>query len=126
MADTGEMISGNGDHYEVQWYYGVNGVWFDGGSSDVKMNNATYSVPSNATKVKVTVKPVAKTYKSGDNDVPYWTGEPVTVEKLISELPPNTPSAPTVELDKYTLTAKLENIAAKEYVCIPSFSSQRS
>lgn len=111
MADTGEMISGNGDHYEVQWYYGVNGVWFDGGSSDVKMNNATYSVPSNATKVKVTVKPVAKTYKSGDNDVPYWTGEPVTVEKLISELPPNTPSAPTVELDKYTLTAKLENIA---------------
>lgn len=110
MADTGAMISGNGDHYEVQWYYGVNGVWFDGGSSDVKMNNATYSVPSNATKVKVTVKPVAKTYKSGDKDVPYWTGESVTVEKLISELPPDRPSAPTVELDKYALTARIDNI----------------
>lgn len=80
MADQGVMISGHGDHYEVQWYYGVNGVWFDGGSSSVKMNNATYSVPSNATKLKVTVKPVAKTYKSGDQDVPYWSSEEVTVE----------------------------------------------
>lgn len=110
MADQGEMISGNGDHYEVQWYYGVNGVWFDGGSSNVTMNNATYSVPSNATKIKVTVKPVAKTYKSGDQDVPYWSSESVTVEMNVSELPPSQLSAPSVSIEKYNLTAKIENI----------------
>lgn len=110
MADQGVMISGHGDHYEVQWYYGVNGVWFDGGSSSVKMNNATYSVPSNATKLKVTVKPVAKTYKSGDQDVPYWSSEEVTVEMNVSELPPAQLSAPSVSIEKYNLTAKIENI----------------
>ncbi len=106
----GEMISGNGDHYEVQWYYGVDGVWFDGGSSSVKMNNATYSVPTNATRIKVTVKPVSKTYTSGDSEVSYWSSEETTVEMNVADLPPNQLSAPTVTIEKYQLKAEISNI----------------
>ena len=99
------------DHYEVNWYYATgNGVWFDGGSSNVTLTNATYNYPSNASKVKVTVKPVSKTYTSNGNTVSYWNGTNASAQYLISELPPDRLSAPAVTLDKYKLTAKVENI----------------
>lgn len=99
------------DHYEVQWYYSTGqGVWFDGGNSSVKLTNATYNYPDNASKVKVVVKPVSKTYQSNGKETSYWTGTSVSKEYLISELPPDRMSAPTVTLEKYTLTAKVENI----------------
>lgn len=101
----------NLDHYEVHWYYATgNGVWFDGGNSDVKLTNATYNYPKNASKVKVTVKPVSKTHQVNGNETPYWTGTRSSAEYLVSELPPNKLSAPTITLDKYKLTAKIENI----------------
>ena len=100
------------DHYEVKWYYATgDGVWFTGGTSDVNVKNATYSVPANATKVKVTVKPVSKTYKSNNKDVSYWTGTSVSATKLTSSDPPADASAPTVVIEKYQLTASLENIS---------------
>lgn len=99
------------DHYNVHWYYDAgNGVWFDGGSSDVTLKNATYSMPSNAVKVKVTVKPVAKTYKSNDKDVSYWTGTSVTAQYIVENSPPSQVSTPSVILEKYTLTATIDNI----------------
>lgn len=99
------------DHYEVQWHYATgNGIWFSGSSTTTKETNVTYNYPSNATKVKVTIKPVAKTYKSNNQDVPYWTGENEVKEQLISELPPDQLSAPSVTIEQYTLTAKIENI----------------
>lgn len=99
------------DHYTVHWYYDAgNGVWFDGGSSDVTLKNATYNMPSNSVKVKVTVKPVSKTYKSNNKDVSYWTGTSVSATYLVSNSPPGDLSAPTVTLDKYTLKATIENI----------------
>lgn len=99
------------DHYNVHWYYaaGTN-VWFEGGSSDVTLKNATYSIPSNATKVKCVVKPVSKTYESNNKQVSYWTGTAVSKEFLTSTLPPDKLSAPAVQLEKFTLTATLENI----------------
>lgn len=101
----------NLDHYSVHWYYATgNGVWFDGGSSDVKLTNATYNYPNNASKVKVTVKPVSKTHQVNGNETPYWTGTSSSVEYRVSELPPDKLSAPTITLDKYKLTAKIENI----------------
>lgn len=97
--------------YTVHWWYDSgNGVWFDGGESTVETTNATYSMPSNAIKVKVTVTPNAKTYKSGDKDVPYWTGTGTTVTYITSNNPPLKLSAPTVSLDKYKLKATIENI----------------
>lgn len=99
------------DHYNVHWYYATgNGVYFDGGSSDVTLKNATYSIPSNATKVKCTVKPVSKTYTSNNKEVSYWTGTAVSVEYLTNTLPPSKLSAPAVQLDKFTLKASLDNI----------------
>lgn len=99
------------DHYNVHWYYATgNGVWFDGGSSDVTLKNDTYSMPSNATKIKCTVKPVSKTYTSNNKEVSYWTGTAVSKEFLTNTLPPSKLSTLSVELDKFTLKAKLENI----------------
>ena len=99
------------DHYNVHWYYaaGTN-IWFEGGSSDVELKNALYNIPSNATKVKCTVKPVSKTYESNGKSVSYWTGTAVSKEFLINTLPPEKLSAPSVLLEKFTLKASLDNI----------------
>lgn len=111
VASPRDVAPGTLDYYEVKWNYATgNGVWFDGGSSNVEITNATYSFPSNASKVKVTVKPVSKKYQSNGNETSYWTGTSTSAEYLVSELPPNKLSAPTVTIDKYTLTAKIENI----------------
>lgn len=101
----------NLDHYEVKWFYATgNGVWFDGGTSNVKLKNATYSIPSNATKVKCTVKPVSKTYTKNNKTVSYWTGTAVSKEFYTETLPPGKLSAPSVLLEKFTLKASLDNI----------------
>ena len=109
----------NLDHYNVKWQYATgNGIWFDGGSDDVNetdsdgkiFKNATYSIPSNATKVKCTVKPVSKTYESNGKQVSYWTGTAVSKEFLTNTLPPDKLGTPSVLLDKFTLKATLDNI----------------
>ena len=100
------------DHYTVSWSYDTgDAIWFSGGSSDVKVKNATYSPPNNAIRVKVSVKPVSKTYKVNDTDTSYWTGSTVSKEYVVSNNPPEVPSVPTVTVDKYKLTASLENIS---------------
>lgn len=99
------------DSYEVKWQYDTgNAIWFSGGSSNTNEKNATYSMPSNAIKVRVTVTPVAKTYQSNDQEVPYWTGTATSVDYVVSQSPPSKLSAPTVSLDKFTLKASIENI----------------
>lgn len=106
------MASNTLDHYTVKWWYDTgNGVWFSGGSSDVKDENATYSPPSNAIKIKVSVTPVAKTHKVNNNDVAYWSGTTVTKEYDMSVSPPAKPPSPSVEIDKYTLTATVNNVS---------------
>lgn len=109
---TGTSVSKNTlDHYEVKWYYDTgDSVWFTGGSSDVEVKNATYSGPSNAVRVKVSVKPVSKTYKVNDKDTSYWSGTAVTALYSISYNPPDDPNTPDVKIEKYKLTASLENI----------------
>lgn len=110
-STTTSTTVNNLDHYNVHWYYDSgNGVWFDGGSSDVTSKNATYNAPSNAVKVKVSVKPVSKTYTKNGKTVSYWTGTATSVTYVMSNNPPAQLSAPTVELDKFNLTAKIENI----------------
>jgi hypothetical protein len=98
-------------HYNVKWYYATgNGIWFEGSPSDVETKHALYSIPSNATKVKCTVKPVSKTYTSNGKEVSYWTGTAVSGEYLTNNMPPEKLSAPAVQLDKFTLKATIENI----------------
>ena len=72
----------------------------------------TYSAPSNAKRVRFMVKPVSETYKKGDKDVAYWTDSDWSTAKIYSFTSniPTTPSAPTVKLEKYILTASLDNV----------------
>lgn len=74
----------NTKEYKVVWYYSTgDGVFFDGGSSTVTRKNATVSIQNNAKKIKVKVKPIAKTHKvttgKGKNqkkeEVEYWKAE---------------------------------------------------
>lgn len=110
-SSSGGTIKANTlDHYEVEWWYMVDGVWFTASSSTTKYPSATYNYPSNATKVEIDVTPVSKTYQSNGKDTSYWTGTKVSKVYLISESPPSRPSAPTVEIEKYNLTASLVNI----------------
>ena len=108
---SGNRIPGHGDHYEVRWWYMAGGVWFDGGTSSTDINNATYNYPTNATRLWVEVKPVSQTYQDGNgNTQSYWSSEAVHTEVSVLELPPAQLSAPSVEIEKYNLTAKIENI----------------
>lgn len=100
------------DCYEVTWYYDTgDGIWFTGESTTVVTKYATYSAPSNAIRIKVTVKPVAKTHKVNDTDVAYWNGSAVSAIYALAANPPEKVSAPSVSVEKYKLTASIENIS---------------
>lgn len=99
-------------HYEVMWYYDTgDNVWFIGDDSEVEDNQSTYNAPSNAKRVKFKVKPISESKNSNNSDATYWTAGWST-EKIynFSDNPPVKPSAPTVEIKLYTLTAELHNI----------------
>lgn len=105
--------------YNVRWYYDTGDtnesgtiIWFIGNDSEVTDKQNTYSAPSNAKRVRFIVKPVSETYKdSNGNEISYWTADWST-EKIydFSSSIPTTPSAPSVNLKKYLLTATLDNL----------------
>lgn len=100
------------DHYTVKWAYDSgDNVWFDGGSSDVKVKTATYSIPSNALRVRVTVTPVSKTRDVNGKQTSYWTGSGVSTIYNTAANPPEKPPAPKVEVTKYEMTAIVDNIS---------------
>lgn len=99
------------DHFEVTWYYATgDGVWFQASESDVKIKQATYGAPSNAYRIKVTVKPVSQTHEVNEEEVSYWTGSEVSQEYYVAANPPEKPGTPSVEIKNVTLTATLDNI----------------
>ena len=103
--------------YNVRWYYdtgdsnGSGTIWFVGSDTEVTKKQDNYNAPSNAKRVRFVVKPVSETYNSNDQEVVYWTANWST-EKIynFSSNVPTKPSAPSVTLDKYTLTATLDNV----------------
>lgn len=102
----------NTDNYKTMWYYATgDGVWFVGNDSSVEYKQSVYTAPSNATKVKFKVKPIAKTHKVNNTDTAYWTANWSTEKTYdFSNNPPTTPPVPTVTIDKYQLTAELSNL----------------
>lgn len=99
------------DHYEVQWSYDTgDGVWFVGNNGTTTDKQSIYNKPSNARKVRVRVKPVSKTRKVNGKSTSYWSGTWTSYKTYTDTTPLETPSAPSVEIDQYKLTAKLENI----------------
>lgn len=110
----------NTDSYKVAWTYDTgNGVWFDGSSSSISVDEdnpslskqSTYSIPSNAKKVRFKVKPISKTYKnSNDVETKYWEASWSSVKEWRDSTPLDTPGTPDVEIKWFKLTASLDNI----------------
>lgn len=110
----------NTESYQVKWEYATgDGVWFVGSSSAISVDEhdpssskqSTYSIPSNATKVKFKVKPISKKHTVNEKEVSYWTAN-WSAEKIydVGDLPPTAPSTPSVTIDKFELTAELDNV----------------
>lgn len=110
----------NTDKYQVKWEYNTgNSLWFVGSSSSTSVDKedpdsskqSTYSIPSNAKTVRFKVKPISKTYTSNDKETSYWTAEWSTEKTYnVSNVPPAAPSAPSVKIEKFKLTAELNNL----------------
>lgn len=100
-------------NYEVRWTYSTgDGVDFIGSSSTTTDMQSTYSIPDNAVAVMFCVKPISETYTKDSNTVNYWTaGWSTKKTYYAANLPPDVPSGLTVEINKYTLKATLNNIA---------------
>lgn len=78
------------DHYEVKWRYYTGDldkdkkkVWYDGGTSNTTVKNATYDPPDNAKEVYYTVLPVAKEV----NNVPRFIGKQSALKKYTALTP---------------------------------------
>lgn len=112
---TWSWSKSNTDNYRYIWYYDTgDSVWFIGSDSTTTDKQCTYSIPDNAKRVKFKVKPNSKKKTVNNKETTYWTASWST-EKIFTtptSVPPATPSAPTVEIDKFKLTAELENINA--------------
>lgn len=101
------------ENYKVKWSYDTgDGVWFVGSDSTTEYKQSTYSMPSNAKRIKFIVKPVSTKHTVNEKETSYWTAEWSTVKYYdAKDVPPSKPSAPKVTINKGNkLTAKLENI----------------
>lgn len=109
---TWTWTKSNTDNYQVMWYYDTgDGVWFVGNDSTVDIKQCTYNAPSNAKRVKFKVKPISKKRKVNNKETSYWTASWSTEKTYdFSNNPPTAPSAPKVTIDKYTLTAELDDL----------------
>ena len=105
------------DKFEVRWFYGTGDkAKFTGSSSSVdsidnSQPQSIYTPPENATYVSFQVKPIAETHKVNGSDVYHWTAQWST-EKFyyMKDLPPETPSAPAVTMEGYTLKIEVTGI----------------
>jgi hypothetical protein len=106
------------DHYLARWEYDTgDDLWFWAETSvsvniqdNTTESQSTYNIPSNAKNVRFTCKPVSKTYTKNNKETTYWTASWASYRYFSKAAPLTTPGAPTVEIEKYKLTAKLENI----------------
>lgn len=111
---TWDWNMGNTDHYETEWCYDTgDNVWFVGSKSTTEHKQSTYSIPSNAKKVRFKVKPVSKTYTNNNKETSYWTASWSTAKEYsASDLPPAIPGTLDVDIDKYKLTVRINNVNA--------------
>lgn len=114
------------DNYKITWqYYTEDKYWFVGEDSTTTYKYSIYSIPSEATRVRFRVKPIAKKKKvkktvKGKNgktttkeyEEYRWTAEWSGWKTFdIKESPPSTPtSGPSVTIKGTKLTAELENL----------------
>lgn len=107
------------DHYDLRWEYATgDGHWWRAydGSDYTKTSNKYYhyTAPDGATKVRFCMRAVAKTHKVNKKNVKYFTDTSWTTwkEYTFPATAPDKPSAPTVTIEKYKLTASMDNLAS--------------
>lgn len=107
------------EHYKVLWTYNTgNGVWFTGSSTTISVDadipnqakQSTYNIPANARQIRFKVKPVAETQTKNKKEVFYWEAAWSDVKTWTDSTPLTTPGTPNVSIEKYKLTATLDNI----------------
>lgn len=100
------------ENYSYQWYYTTgDGVWFVGTKSSTEDKQCTWSIPSNAKRIRFRVKPVSKKYKKNDKDTNFFTADWTSYKYFdVDDIPPDAPGTPNVEIEQYKLTASLDNI----------------
>lgn len=114
------------DNYKIAWqYYTKDKYWFVGDDSTTTYKYSIYSIPSEATRVRFRVRPIAKKHKvkktvKGKNgktttkeyEEYYWTAEWSEWKYFnVKEVPPSTPtSAPSVKIEGTKLTAEVDNL----------------
>lgn len=99
------------EHYQVQWFFYTDGKWHNATDevTTVKSKYSTYNAPSYATSVKLWVKPISKKKKQNGKEVAYWSASKSTEKKYsFSSNPPSQPPVPTVTIDDYKLTARVD------------------
>ena len=124
MYVTWSWSRANTSHYTVRWRYYADGVWWIGNESDTTSHESeycqsTYNAPSNAKKVRVSIKPISTTYKEKVNDETveknHWTlGWGAEKEYDFANNPPSVPDTPDVKIEELTLTASIDNIDSEE------------
>lgn len=109
----------NTESYATEWTYDTgDGIWFVGSNTNITVDadnawtsrQSTYNIPSNAKRVRLRVKPISAKKTVNNKETSYWTANWSAYKTYTDSTPLATPSTPTVSLDKYKLTAKLENI----------------
>lgn len=129
----------NTKEYKVEWQYRTEqtSLWIDGSITSATRKQSTYSVPTDATKVRFRVIPVSDTYTNSKNKtVAYWTGATWTSYKYFatSDFMPGTPTVNKPTIDNNKLTAEVSGIDALNATIIqfniskdgsPSYKTQK-
>lgn len=77
--------------YKIVWYYATgDGTWFVGSEEENESDptrpddakKSLYSIPTNATMIKIIVKAISETYSANDKEVSYWTSDWSTESKF--------------------------------------------
>lgn len=129
----------NTESYKVLWTYDTgNGVWLVGNSSSNSVDKdvpsasrqSTFSIPKGARKVKFKVKPVSKKKTKNGKETSYWTASWSTEKVHTVGTPLEAPGAPSVSLEKLTLTAtvkdiKIDGLTAIEFEVVKDNATSR-
>lgn len=105
------------DYFRVFWTYTTDGdIWLVGSDAKVTYDDdllyatqiSTYDIPAGARQVQVKIKPVAKSDDS-DESVSWFASWSITKSWTVST-PLDSPDTPDVTIEKFKLTATLDNI----------------
>lgn len=107
------------ESYKAHWTYSTkDGIWFEGSANSITVDKddpnlakqSTYTIPDNARQVRFRVKAISESQDKNNADTKYWTAPWSDYKYHTIDTPLDVPAVPTVEIEKYKLTATLDNL----------------